>query len=364
MNKIYKISTIDVMNINKTFIPQLLQWICALFLAVSAANLLTFVFYAPCQDLPRTGGSTTAYLIPDSHGVYGMEGYCIASIDKNGYVNRDVPLDTDYYLLAGSSHMEGLFLPARLRTSDILSDMLGGADRLKVYNIARSGNFFSIVLQHLDGILDEFPDSKGIIIETDTLTYDTKALYDSMLQTGIVPDESAYTLLNGLSGTERLKLTIKKFFPLIRELHKQYLTYREATAEEASYSDILDAEFWEKEYAGGYSDALDTLMSFVRSKTDKKIIILYHPAVSIEHDGSLKLLTNGAEPYYEDICKKHDIYFVDMSKPFLNAYEEDHIVPYGFYNTTMGARHANRSAQKMMAEELYRILGPEADNDL
>lgn len=339
----------------KFIIKQLIMWCAALIAALIIMNLISFAFYNPCQELVRKQGSTTGFLLPDSHGVYGLEGYCVANIDKNGYVNRDLPRADSYYVVAGASHTEGLFLPLKLRYSDRLNEMLGPDNELRVYNIGRSGNFFSVVLQHLDGILEEFPDAEGIIIETDTLTYDTKALYDSQIQNGYDPGETASALYSGLSGRSKLSIRIKQYLPLVRELHKQYLTYRNMSEEENS-SDILDPDFWEHEYAGGYRDALDSLMAFIRSRTDKQIIILYHPSVTVEKDGSLRLMTNGAEPYYKEICAKYNIDFVDMSGRYQKAYEEEHIVPYGFANTTMGAGHTNSEAHRMMAEELYKVI--------
>ncbi len=343
------------MQRSKPYIKQIIQWCAAVAASLFIMNLLSFAFYDPCQELIRTQGSTTGFLLPGSKGVYGLEGYCIANIDENGYVNRDLPRASSYYVVAGASHTEGLFLPLKLRYSDRLNAMLGPDDELRVYNIGRSGNFFSVVLQHLDGILGEFPDAKGIIIETDTLTYDTKALYDSMAQVGYDPNETASAIYSSLSGRHKLSMRIKQYLPLVRELHKQYLTYRNMS-EEAAPSDILNPDFWAQEYAGGYTDALDSLMSFIRSKTDKQIIILYHPAISLEPDGSMKLLTNGAEPYYKDICAKYNIDFVDMSDAYMKAYDEHHTVPYGFSNTTMGAGHTNRDAHRMIAEELYKVI--------
>ncbi len=336
-------------------IKQLIQWGVALLLALFVMNIITFAFYDPCQELVRGSGSTTGYLFPMSKGVYGLEGYCIANIDENGYVNRNLKRSDSYYVVAGSSHTEGLFIPLNLRYSDLLNDMLGGGDELKVYNIGRSDNFFSVVLQHLDGILGEFPDAQAIIIETDSLAYDTKALYDSTVQTGYDPSETAESLVSSLSARQRLTMHVKQGLPLIRELHKQYLTYLGSKAGQSS-SDILDPEFWASEYAGGYEEALDSLMSFIRSRTDKRVIILYHPAISLEKDGSMKFLTNGAEPYYKAACDRYGIDFVDMSETFEKAYEEDHIIPYGFNNTTPGVGHMNREAHRMIAEELYRVL--------
>lgn len=339
----------------KNFLIQLIQWGVAAAVAFIIMNLLCFAFYNPCQELIREHGATTGFLLPGSRGVYGMEGYCIANIDENGYVNRPLKRADSYYVVAGASHTEGLFIPLKDRYSDVLNGMLSNDDELRVYNIGRSGNFFSVVLQHFDGILNEFPDAQAIIIETDSLAYDTKALYDSQIQSGYDPGETAQALLNGMSSRARLSMKIKQYLPLVRELHKQYLTYLDSK-KDASGSDILDPDFWAAEYAGGYEEALRSLCSFIRSKTDKQVIILYHPAVSIETDGSLKLLTNGAEPYYEKICKEFDIDFIDMSDTFIKAYEDEHIVPYGFNNTTMGDGHINRAAHRMMAEELFKSL--------
>lgn len=339
----------------KYHIKQTIQWIAAALAAIFIMNLITFAFYNPCQELIRSKGSTTGFLLPDSKGVYGLEGYCIANIDDRGYVNRSLPRTSSYYIVAGASHTEGLFIPLEYRYSDILNKMLGCDNELAVYNIGRSGNFFSVVLQHLDGIVNEFPDAKAYIIETDSLAYDTKALYDSTIQAGYDPNETAAAMLGSLSERQRLTIKIKQSLPLVRELHKQYLTYEESLAG-PSQSDILDPEFWEKEYNGGFSEALDSLMAFIRSKTDKQVIILYHPAISLNRDGTMELLTNGAEPYYREACGKYDIDFVDMSDVFLKAYEEDHIIPYGFNNTTPGAGHINRAAHRMMAGELYDVL--------
>ena len=336
-------------------IKQISGWAVALFIAVLICDIACFAFYDPCQELSRSQGATTGFLLPNSHGVYGLEGYCVANIDENGYVNHDMERGDEYYVVAGASHTEGLFISEDKRYSDLLNDMLYNDGKLHVINIGKSGNYFSVVLQHLDGILGEFSDAKGIIIETDSLAYDTKALYDSQIQTGYDPEETAANIMAGLSSRQKLTIGIKRAFPLLRELHKQYYTFLESRNTGAT-SDILDPDFWQSEYEGDFETALDDLMKYLRSRTDKEIIILYHPAVSLEADGSMKILTNHAEPYYKDVCAKNDIVFVDMTDRFVREYEENHVIPYGFSNTTPGDGHINSAAHKMIAEELARAI--------
>ncbi len=336
-------------------LKQILMWLVAALTAVLICDLACFLFYDPCQELPRRMGSTTGYLLPDSFGVYGLEGYCIADIDNEGYVNRDLLRADDYYVVAGASHTEGLFIPEKDRYSDILNDMLYHDGKNHMINIGKSGNYFSVVLQHLDGILGEFSDAKGIIIETDSLCYDTKALYDSMTQTGYDPDETAQSLVASMSPRQRITVRVKQALPLLRLLHKQYYTYLDSK-QEKSDSDILNEQFWRSEYEGDFEVALDDLMKFIRSKTDKQVIILYHPAVELETDGTMKALTNNAEPYYEKVCKNNGIVFVDMTDTFMEAYENDHIIPYGFSNTTPGDGHINRAAHRMIAKKLAEVI--------
>ncbi|MBR6159171.1 MAG: hypothetical protein IKQ40_02625 [Lachnospiraceae bacterium] len=332
-------------------------WIAAAFIAVFICNISCFAFYDPCQELTREAGATTGFLLPDSFGVYGLEGYSVADIDHYGYVNRKMERADDYIVVAGASHTEGLFIPEEARYTDVVNDMLFNDGKNHVINIGRSGNYFSVCLQHLDGILGEFPDAKAIVIETDSLAYDTKALYDSMIQTGYDPDETADALLSRLSFRQRMVIRIKQYLPLLRLIRKQYYTYLGAqeTAEDNG-TDILDPVFWKSEYDGDFETALSDLMKYIRSKTDKQVIILYHPAVKLEDDGSMSALSNHAEPYYEKICRENGIDFIDMTGPFEDAYNKDRIIPYGFANTTPGDGHINKAAHKMMAEELAKVI--------
>lgn len=340
----------------KDLIKCIAGWGLAVLAAVMICNLSCFLFYCPFQELTRAAGSTTGFLLPESHGVYGLEGYCITGIDQYGYVNRDIPRADDYYVVAGASHSEGLFLPTQKRYSDLLNDMLYDDGKLHVVNIAKSGNYFSVVLQHLDGILGEFPDAKGIIIETDSLAYDTKALYDSMIQVGYDPGETAASILSSMTLRQKIMMKIKQYLPLFRELHKQYFTFLDSRRTDTGGDDILDPDFWQSEYDGDFDTALDDLMKYLRSRTDKQIIILYHPAVSLEEDGTMKILTNNAEAHYRKACADNDIVFVDMTDRFINAYNEEHIIPYGFSNTAPGEGHVNDAAHQMMAEELAKVI--------
>ena len=58
-------------------------------------------------------------------------------------------------------------------------------------------------------------------------------------------------------------------------------------------------------------------------------------------------------------CEQSGVYFVDMSKTFFVEYIENHILPYGFSNTSVGTGHLNKHGHRMIAEKLYEIIGSE-----
>ena len=93
------------------------------------------------------------------------------------------------------------------------------------------------------------------------------------------------------------------------------------------------------------------------SHYDVKLIIAYHPSVSLNKDGTLKI--NG-EPetvrQFSDLCEQNGIYFLDMSNRFLDEYEKKHTLPYGFMNTSVGKGHMNRYGHRMFAEEIYKLI--------
>lgn len=46
-----------------------------------------------------------------------------------------------------------------------------------------------------------------------------------------------------------------------------------------------------------------------------------------------------------------------MGDAFLKEYEASYEVPYGFSNTSPGTGHLNRTGHRLVAEELYKMIG-------
>ena len=94
----------------------------------------------------------------------------------------------------------------------------------------------------------------------------------------------------------------------------------------------------------------------MRSKYAGRIIILYHPTMALNKDGSITCEKEDTYEIFKSAVEDAGIDFVDMTDTFESAYEVKSIVPYGFFNTAPFEGHMNRYGHQMVAEKLYEIL--------
>jgi hypothetical protein len=109
-----------------------------------------------------------------------------------------------------------------------------------------------------------------------------------------------------------------------------------------------------------YLQALNMVMQRLnQTSIDNNIkpIIFYHPHLSLNKDGSASANTdNEYLNAFKTACINNDIYFIDMTDTFIEEYQVNHILPYGFANTAVGAGHLNKNGHKIIANELFRRI--------
>ena len=339
-------------------------WLIAIISSCFVLNILSFSFYHPAVEIKRSGGATPGLMIPGGWSLLGFEGYGIQTIDDNGYVNPDLPLEKEYYCVVGASHAEGLHSRKGERISDYLNIKFGYTDSLKFYNIAHTAYQFNNIAKHFNGIIQEFPNSKGIIIELDSTDYSIEQLTDALNQTSYSDtDDTIKYMLERQTFKDKLIADIKNYLPLIRELSFQYETYKTSKskriddkvyrASDINVSETLakDADFLES-----YQNALSTVMQLIRSEYQGPIIVVYHPTTSLDENGYLLLNSEVTDAIFEEECIKHDIVFIDMANKFSEAFYNDNIAVYGFWNTTLMTGHINKFCHELMADAVFDYL--------
>lgn len=282
---------------------------------------------------------------PNYFYCYLLEGFGYGVTDKNGYMNLPDAAANDKYdvLVMGSSHMEAVQMSLSKNAASILDANL---DSLNVYNIALSGRSFLHNVQNIQAVLND-KNPKYLAIEI----------------TNVSPDinQIELVLANELPEISPLGTGIKQYLQKLSYLRMIYHQYSKMIG----VSGNLDADIEPADQNNDVTPVYD--ISLLAQLIDKlgsiadengtKLIIFHHHPLLINEDGSV---TSRVDPdsinNFAAACDKAGIAFVDMTGLFIEAYNTYHILPHGFFNSTIGTGHLNEQGHKMIGTELSRMI--------
>lgn len=270
----------------------------------------------------------------------GTEGFAWGKTNNEGYKNgydfngKNYPL----ILILGSSHMEAYQVAMDENVVSRLNAMFGNN---VVYNLGISGHDFLRCFSNMHAAVKRYKPSKYVIFENTTLHFQIeslKAAVDGSFQH--IPSYST-GILAILQRNQFLRLLYKQF----KELKK------EKTAKLTNNQEENIAEY--KEY-------MNSLLHKVQIETVQngiKAIIVYHPGIELNRDGSLNLPDdNNHKSVFAELCKKNGVIFLDMTERFTKEYKIQHKLPHGFVNSPVGKGHLNKFGHNLIAEEVYKII--------
>lgn len=268
--------------------------------------------------------------------MHAREGFSFGHLNNEGYkcLHDYKPGMSIDILVMGSSHMQAFQVFGEETASEILEVLSG----LTVYNIGAGAHFFLTCVSNLAAEVKRYRPLRYIVIETPFIMF---------------PDKDIKPLVDGTfkkeekkRGTLRLLVRKNKF---MKRLWVQFNTVLRNSSNTHSEDTKRNNIFLMNE--------LMKLIHNVSETYDVKIIIAYHPSVSLNKDGTLKI--NGSPEtvkQFSDLCTQNGIYFVDMSNRFLDEYGKNYTLPYGFMNSSVGKGHMNRYGHRMFAEEIYKLI--------
>ena len=278
-----------------------------------------------------------------SHGVY-LQGYEVFSFLKT---NNEVYCNVfDYYddmnisiIIMGSSHMEAAQINIYCNTASVLGKISGRT----IYNVGMSRHGFSACVSHMRQALRKYKPSEYLIMEIGTLNFSETELKN------ILEDK-----IQRISAYDTGILSLLRRNDFLRVLQHQYAEYisRLIASKQPSHKEHMP---------NNINTMLSDVLGILKENASDygvKIIIAYHPNISINKDGSLNILykSNVTARHFSEICARHGIYFLDMSSRFLKEYSKRHILPYGFINSSAGNGHMNKYGHRMFAEEIYSLI--------
>ena len=323
-------------------------------LGVLAGILLLDIFcafyYNPTGYIVSDGG-TDLVREPGAFTSRATEGIAWMTMDENGYNNTFTPGEGEIsVLMMGSSHTEALNVMPEDSVSARLEALLH-ADGFegRVYNIGMSSHTLVRNISNFAKALDQFQPTDYVIVETADVIMYTSSLRDAMADT-LEPLPATGIDMPGLI-TDR---------PLLRALYRQYMNL---TGEEHVE---LYADYIPEDTMGRYEEALMDAFAMLKAEADAhgvELIIYYHPHMTLSEDGST--VTPATQQQCADVftraCAENGITYLDLSEAFIEAYENEHVLPHGFNNTVAGTGHLNPGGHAQIAGLLHGLItGKEA----
>lgn len=327
-------------------------WLLKTFLAGCLAflilNLLSCVYRGGLPSIADETMSTPVRYVPNSFFSDMTEGISIGFYDKNGYNNAYPPREVIDYLCLGSSHMEAKEVMPDQNLVYCLNDKLNSAGRTEyAYNIGISGESLPVCISRLGHAIHTYHPQKAVVIETGILDYPQEEI-DEALE-AVEVGSLLYSYSGGIAGFVRKLPYVRLVYIQLKTMHDK----KSAAANNALQSNAA-IDFDRDAYTKKIAPLIDKA---VENADGLPLIILYHPSVTLYPDGSISTAGDPAVVQsFREICQATGIFFLDMSERFLREYSENHILPYGFANTSVGTGHLNRYGHAMIADELYKLL--------
>ncbi len=279
----------------------------------------------------------------------GTEGFAWGRTNNEGYINL-----MNYYdgmnintLIMGSSQMEAYQVKLNQSTSSVLNSMLGNEN---VYNIGISSHTFLTCINNLENAIMKYKPTNYVVIETSNIKFDDDSLLNLLNETYPKIPSKYGKIVSLLQKNQYLRLVYKQ----LKEYGEQGNSNTELkivdniqVKNELPYNEDLLSQVFQK-------------VNNILQNYDVKLIILYHPSISLDNEGKIVFSTDNNElNVFKKLCDENNIIFLDMSNRFRKEYVDNYILPYGFSNTTIGSGHLNKYGHKMIAEELYKIIKEE-----
>ena len=326
----------------KTIFIWLVKAMLAGCIALVLLNAFAFFWYNVPVHYDNPSGSTE--YVWESHKFYskGTEGFALGRTNNEGFNNLK-----DYseggsidILLMGSSHMEGFNVAQDESAGAVINSLFEGEKYC--YNSATAGHTLLYCVSNLPAALDRYEPEEYLLLEAYGTGYSAEDIM-SVVDGSIAPIPSH---TGGIVG-------LLQKLPYLRLFYTQHFK-----GGDRAFDGLAQAEAALSET--DFSTALEMMLSMVEEQCRShgvQPIIVYNSSLLIAEDGSVSA-DNDSEKLdaFRRICDEKGIVFIDLGPRFLELYNEEHLLPYGFSNTSPGGGHINKHGQRIFAEEVFETI--------
>lgn len=300
----------------------------SLLISFCILNIICFFTYNIPERVKDESGSVEYKWPAKSFYSKCNEGFSFGFINNDGFNNSfDYSSEQQIDILfMGSSHIEGFNIPNNKNVTELLNN----ETEYTVYNIGVSEHNLPICIGNMENAIKKYQPSKYIIIDSQQISFSEDGISQAFNENLPIYSDGIMSLLQKF-----------KYLKLIR-----------AQMANTNQTNWLSYSNNEK--------AVDNMLRKAGELCEQngvKLIIVFHPHFTINNDMSATFLYN--DDHYNSFklsAEKYGIEIINMEDIFLTNYTKHNIIPYGFYNTSIGEGHLNVSGHRMIASEIEKVI--------
>ena len=266
------------------------------------------------------------------------EGFAWGKTNNEGFINEfdysaNDPIDI---LVMGSSHMEALQVAMDETTAAVIGKLL---PEYRTYNIGMSSHHFLVCADNISSAVSKYMPQKYVVLETADILFTDEELISAINED--VPDLVSHS--DGLIGLLQKN-------QLLRLLYLQMTEFIDNSDSPDNEENTNDKQVRGDEWL--YDELLRKMADDV-SVSGAQLIIVYHPSLVLNEDGSVSAVADEEmNTFFADACSRNDVVFLDMTDNFIRNYTENHVLPHGFSNSSVGYGHLNKYGHEMIANSV------------
>lgn len=332
----------------KKIILELLKIIGAGIVSIIILSILCFGYYFIPVHIENEKHNTDFTWPKNSIWIKGTEGFSYGRFDTQGYNNKEV-IDNPDVIVLGSSHAIGTQVQQEETFAAVLGEKLKG--KYTVYNMGMDDHTLYNNSANLKRNLELYETPpKYVILET----YNVYVLDSDVnnIVNDTFPVKKSYS--NGIIGKlQRVPFFRLMYFQLTHGLAEKLLDKKVDSGITNNVTSNEDVKIVEKE-------SYEKLFSYYRDiekKYNTKLIIIYHPFLLMNEDGSIIGNTKKEDlEYFKYYSNKYNISFIDMTDDFIDMYYNEYHLPNGFTTGLIGSGHINKYGHERMGIALYKKI--------
>lgn len=318
----------------------------AAVLAFLALTVFCYFYDNMPPSQPAEGGASDYTHLANAFVSVGTEGFSWNRSNNEGYTNAvdyTPGMDIDV-LIMGSSNVEGYHVGMKENMTYALQEKLPGKT---VYNVGISAHYFLTCAANLPAAIKKYHPKEYVVLETSTVLFDRQELEDAI----------AGKTQEVFTEQSRARSELYQEFPLLATLR---LVPKMLIANLKNWIKTGPASPEQETRPQNDEVLLDKVLTDISREGEAGgvgIIVLYHPNTKLLPDGSIVSTESRAETeQFQALCEKNGIRFLNMGERFLTEYTQNHVLPYGFSNSSVGSGHLNKYGHAMIADELCKIM--------